>query len=51
MTRTRPQILTLAGRLGAIGGMVGITAGLTQATIGGRIPHWTGNKAHPVALG
>ena len=31
--------------------MVGIAAGITQATIGSRIPNWTGNKAHPVALG
>ena len=51
MNRPRPQPLTLAGRLGAIGAMVGIAAGITQATIGNRIPNWTGNKAHPVALG
>ena len=51
MIRTRPQLLTIAGRLGAIGTMVGIAAGITQATIGNRIPNWSGNKAHPVALG
>ena len=51
MTRPRPQLLAIAGRLSAIGAMVGIAAGITQATIGGRIPSWSGNKAHPVALG
>ena len=51
MTRSRLQLLTIAGRLGAIGAMVGVAAGITQATIGSRIPNWSGNKAHPVALG
>ena len=51
MTRARPQLLTIAARLGAIGAMVGTAAGITQATIGSRIPNWSGNKAHPVALG
>jgi len=51
MIRTRSQLLTIAGRLGALGAMVGIAAGITQAAIGSRIPNWTGNKAHPVALG
>lgn len=51
MNRKRSQLLTLAGRLGVIGAMVGIAAGITQATIGSRIPNWTGNKDHPVALG
>ncbi|MET0458683.1 MAG: hypothetical protein ABW195_05520 [Ilumatobacteraceae bacterium] len=37
--------LLLAGGLGAI------VAGLVQATIGSRIPSWTGNKADPGALG
>ena len=51
MTRPHPQLLAIAARLGAIGAMVGIGAGFTQATIGSRIPDWSGNKAHPVALG
>ncbi len=51
MTRTRPQLLAIAGRLGATGAIVGIAAGAAQSTIGSRIPNWSGNKAHPVALG
>jgi hypothetical protein len=51
MIRSRPQLANVAGRLAAIGGLVGIAAGVTQATIGSRIPDWSGNKAHPVALG
>jgi hypothetical protein len=51
MNRSRSQLCTVAGRLGAIGGWVGIAAGVTQAIIGSRIPNWTGNKDHPVALG
>ena len=51
MIRTRSQLRAIAGRLGALGAMVGMAAGITQATIGSRIPTWTGNKAHPVALG
>ncbi|MEO6571441.1 MAG: hypothetical protein ABIO83_07825 [Ilumatobacteraceae bacterium] len=51
MIGSRSQLLTIAGRLGAIGATAGIAAGITQATIGSHIPNWTGNKAHPVALG
>jgi hypothetical protein len=51
MIRSRSQLLTIAGRLGTTGARFGIAAGITQATIGRRIPDWAGNKAHPVALG
>lgn len=51
MTRTRTQLLTLAGPLTVIGGSLGILAGIAQATIGSRIPEWSGNKDQPVALG
>ena len=51
MTRERAQLLTVAGRLAAVGGRVGIAAGVAQATIGSRIPDWSGNKARPLALG
>ncbi len=51
MTRTRSQLLAVAGRLGATGAIVGIAAGAVQSTIGSRIPNWSGNKSHPVALG
>ena len=51
MTRSRAQLLVVAGRLAAVGGWVGIAAGLAQATAGSRMPDWSGNKAHPLALG
>jgi hypothetical protein len=51
MTRASTQLLTLASRLGVIGGSLGILAGIAQATIGSRIPEWSGNKDQPVALG
>ena len=51
MTRSRSQLSSVAGRLAAIGGLAGIAAGVAQATVGSRIPDWSGNKAHPVALG
>jgi hypothetical protein len=41
----------IAGRLGLCGGILGILAGLTQTTLGSRIPGWTGHKDSPVALG
>ena len=49
MTRARSQLL--AGRLAALGGSVGIAAGVAQATIGSHIPDWSGDKDQPVALG
>ncbi len=51
MIRSRLQLLTVSGRLGAIGASFGIAAGIAQASIGSHIPSWTGNKAHPAALG
>jgi hypothetical protein len=51
MIHSRPQSMTLAARLGAIGGGLGIVAGVAQATIGSRIPHWSGDKQDPFALG
>ena len=51
MTGARSPRLTLAGRLAAIGGGLGVAAGLVQATIGSRMPDWSGNKDQPVALG
>ena len=51
MTRSRSQLLGVAARLAAIGGSAGIAAGVAQATIGSRIPDWSGNKGNPVALG
>ena len=51
MSRDRQQLSTMAGRLAAFGGTIAIIAGVTQATIGSRIPDWTGNKGQPVALG
>ena len=40
-----------AGILGLAGSALGILAGTAQATIGPRIPDWSGDKASPVALG
>jgi hypothetical protein len=51
MTRSPSQLQHLAARLAGIGGILGIVAGVVQATIGSRIPDWSGNKGSPVALG
>jgi hypothetical protein len=51
MTRSSSQHLSVAGRLAAIGGVLGIAAGVAQTTIGSHIPDWSGNKGQPVALG
>ena len=40
-----------AAALGLTGSLLGVAAGLVQATLGARIPEWTGNKQAPVALG
>lgn len=37
--------------LGFAGGILGVIAGLIQATVGTRIPDWTGAKDDTVALG
>jgi hypothetical protein len=41
----------LVARLGVAGAGLGVAAGAVQATVGGRIPEWTGAKAAPVPLG
>jgi hypothetical protein len=41
----------LVAVLGLTGAALGIVAGAVQATVGPRIPEWTGAKASPVALG
>lgn len=41
----------VAATLGVTGGALGALAGVVQATLGTRIPEWTGDKASPVALG
>jgi len=41
----------LGATLGLTGAALGLLAGVTQATIGARIPQWTGAKQNPVALG
>ena len=51
MTRSSHQLQLVAARLAALGGMLGIVAGVAQSTIGSRIPDWSGNKGNPVALG
>lgn len=51
MKLTRAHYLAIAGRLGVIGGGLGIVAGVVQATVGNRIPDWSGDKHQPVALG
>lgn len=51
MTRTRSQHLSVAGRLGGIGASLGVLAGAVQATVGTRIPDWSGDKDSPVGLG
>jgi hypothetical protein len=38
-------------RLGLAGSALGLLAGIVQATVGSRIPEWTGAKASPIALG
>jgi hypothetical protein len=51
MSGSQPQHLIVAGRLAALGGGLGIAAGIAQATIGSDIADWSGNKGQPVALG
>jgi hypothetical protein len=41
----------LATRLALAGAGSGVVAGVVQASIGGRIPDWTGNKSSSLALG
>jgi hypothetical protein len=47
-TARRHQV---ASRLGLTGALIGVAAGLTQATVGDSIPQWSGAKQSPVALG
>ena len=51
MTRSRSHLINVAARLTRIGGSLGIAAGVLQATIGSRIPDWSGNKDSHVGLG
>ena len=51
MIRSQARLLHVAGRVAAIGGSIGTAAGVAQATVGYQMPNWSGNKAHPVALG
>jgi len=44
MNARSPRRGQLAVRLGITGSLLGIVAGLAQATIGTRIPEWTGAK-------
>jgi hypothetical protein len=41
----------LATRLGTAGAALGVLAGLVQATVGSRIPEWSGGEADPLPLG
>lgn len=41
----------LASRFGLAGAAAGIAAGIVQATVGNRIPTWSGAKNSPVPLG
>jgi hypothetical protein len=41
----------LSAGLGVAGAGLGLVAGVVQATVGSRIPEWTGAKAAPVPLG
>jgi hypothetical protein len=43
--------IRLTWRLGIAGSLLGVVAGLTQATVGSRIPEWTGAKQAPLELG
>jgi hypothetical protein len=51
MSTTASRGHSVATRLGVLGGALGIGAGIIQATMGSRIPDWTGAKADPGALG
>jgi hypothetical protein len=42
---------SIAARLGLAGSGLGLLAGLVQATVGSRIPDWTGAKLAPGGLG
>jgi len=41
----------IATGLGLAGSLLGVAAGVTQATVGDQIPQWTGAKQAPLALG
>ena len=51
MTTRQNNSQHLAARLGLAGAILGALAGVAQATVGTRIPEWTGAKDNPVALG
>ena len=41
----------LAAACGLTGALLGVAAGVTQVTVGSRVPEWTGAKQSPLALG
>ncbi len=41
----------VAAAFGAVGAALGVAAGVIQASVGARIPAWTGAKANPLGLG
>jgi len=51
MTVASGRSASTAALLATIGGCLVVVAGVTQATVGSRLPDWTGNKGSPVALG
>ncbi len=51
MTTLAPGRHRLVARLGVTGGVLGVLAGVAQASVGSRIPEWTGDKVDPVPLG
>ena len=48
---TREAQHRVAQRLGVTGGALGVLAGVVQATVGGHLPAWSGNKLDPARLG
>lgn len=46
-----PRNQHIAAFAGLTGGVLGIAAGLIQATVGEHIPNWSGHKTEPLALG
>jgi hypothetical protein len=48
---TRRDLVPVAAYLATVGGSFAVLAGVVQATVGSRIPEWTGAKGQPVALG
>jgi hypothetical protein len=51
MSSTTSRRHHVGARFGVLGAALGVGAGIIQATMGSRIPDWTGAKASPGALG